>query len=220
MTIVCAFDLTGTLLDLSALESFFTRTFGDARERERWFRDVLQSALALTAMGEYRPFAELGEGALQRRAERRGVRLGRSAPDDLQKAMRELPPHADAPPAIEWLASRGVRLAVLTNTSADRAREALERCGLAKRFEQIISVDEAHRLKPAREAYLLVAEKMGVRPEDIWLVAAHAWDAAGARQAGLKSALVARKSGTVDPALPAPHVIGSSLIDVVQKLTR
>jgi hypothetical protein len=53
--LVIAFDLMGTLLDLSALDGQFRAQFGDTRVRQEWFSEVLKLALAITARGAKRP---------------------------------------------------------------------------------------------------------------------------------------------------------------------
>ena len=60
-----AFDLMGTLLDLSALDEQFRAEFGDTGMRQEWFPEVLKLALAITAMGSYERFANITEAALK-----------------------------------------------------------------------------------------------------------------------------------------------------------
>jgi 2-haloacid dehalogenase len=60
-------------------------------------------------------------------------------------------------------------------------------------------------LKPRREPYDLAARTFGVPIGEVILVAAHAWDVAGALAAGCRAAFVARPGmprNPVDPALP------------------
>ena len=52
--------------------------------------------------------------------------------------------------------------------------------GLRDYFEQMLSADAVRRLKPAPEPYRMAAEGLGVDVGEIRLVAAHAWDVAGA----------------------------------------
>jgi 2-haloacid dehalogenase len=64
------------------------------------------------------------------------------------------------------------------------ARAQLEHAGIIARFEAVLSADAVRRLKPAREPYRMAAERLGVEPGEVLLVAAHAWDVAGALRAG------------------------------------
>ena len=52
----------------------------------------------------------------------------------------------------------------------------------------------------------------------IRLVAAHAWDVAGALRAGAAAAFVARPGMILDPLVPAPDVVGSDLGEVAEQI--
>jgi 2-haloacid dehalogenase len=99
----------------------------------------------------------------------------------------------------------------LTNSTLQVARAQLEYAGLAPLFEQILSADTVRRLKPAREPYLMAAERMRVAPGDLLLVAAHAWDVTGALRVGCGAAFVARPGMVLDPLAPQPLVVGADL---------
>jgi 2-haloacid dehalogenase len=74
------------------------------------------------------------------------------------------------------------------------------------------------RLKPAPEPYLLAAERLGVAVGEVRLVAAHAWDLAGAAGAGCATAFVARPGKVLDPLVEAPDVIGADLAEVADRI--
>ncbi len=50
------------------------------------------------------------------------------------------------------------------------------------------------------------------------LVAAHAWDIAGALRAGAAAAFVARPGMVLDPLAPAPDMVGSDLMEVAERI--
>src|SRR3712207_7801648 len=85
----------------------------------------------------------------------------------------------------------------------------MENSGLRDHLEQILSADDVQRLKPAPEPYRMAAESLGVEVEGIRLVAAHAWDVAGAPRAGGGAALVARPGVGVDPPVGGPGGVGA-----------
>ncbi|MCA1645990.1 MAG: hypothetical protein LC797_11175 [Chloroflexi bacterium] len=72
--------------------------------------------------------------------------------------------------------------------------------------------DEAQRLLE------LAANRMGVEIGQVRLVAAHAWDLAGAQRAGCKAAFVARPGMVLDPFTPRPDVVGTDLADVAEQI--
>ena len=214
MTRICVFDVNETLLDLGALDPRFERVFGDAAVRREWFQQLLQSALVAMVTGSYSDFGTIGAAALQMTAARRGVVLSEEDQQHVLTGMRELPAHPEAPEALDRLRDAGIRLAALTNSTEEVANIQLSNAGLADRFEQILSADTVERLKPAPEPYRAAAESLGVGVEDIRLVAAHAWDVAGAMRAGCAAAFVARPGMVLDPLAPVPDVVGSDLNEV------
>lgn len=213
---VILFDVNETLLDTAALDPFFDRVFGrgSPRVRERWFKELEGLWLTTVATGAYRDFTQLAEAALQMTAEKDGVELSASDRAELLEQMTTLPPHPDAAPALRRLEEKGVRLAALTNGTLKSARAQLKHAGLADFFESILSADEVERFKPAPEPYRMAAERLEVKPKAIRLVAAHAWDIAGAHAAGLKTAFVRRPRKVLNPLGPEPDLQGDDLLAV------
>lgn len=218
MARVCVFDVNETLLDLAALDPLFERAFGDAGVRRAWFQQVLQSAFMATITGAYSDFGAIGAAALQMTAEREGVGLSEEDRRGILGGMRELPPHPEVPAALDLLRDAGLRLAALTNNTAEVAEEQLRNAGLSDRFEKILSADAVRRLKPAPEPYRAAAEALGVETSGTRLVAAHAWDVAGAMRAGCAAAFVARPGMVLDPLVEPPDVVGADLSEVAASI--
>ncbi len=218
MARVCVFDVNETLLDLGALDPHFERAFGDAGVRRAWFLQLLQSALVATVTGVYSDFGQIGAAALQMVAEREGVDLSDEARQRILGGMRELPPHPEVTESLQRLREAGLRLATLTNSTQQVAEAQMENSGLRGYFEQILSADTVGRLKPASEPYHMAAENLGVGVEGIRLVAAHAWDVAGALRAGCAAGFVARPGMVLDPLVERPDVVGADLIEVADRI--
>lgn len=214
MVRVSVFDVNETLLDLGALDHRFGRVFGDAAVRWEWFQQVLQSALVATVTGSYSDFGTVGGAALEMTAARRGMGLSDEDRGDILGGMRELPPHPEVPEALDRLRDAGIRLAALTNSTEEVANAQLSNAGIADRFEQILSADTVKRLKPAPEPYRAAAKSLAIGIEEVRLVAAHAWDVAGAMRAGCAAAFVARPGMVLDPLVQRPDVVGSDLNEV------
>ena len=215
---VLAFDVNETLLDLSALDGLFEEAFGDPALRQLWFAQMLQLAFVGAITDRYVDFTSAQRAALEMLAERRGTELPGAVATAILDRMRELPPHPDVSGALERLAAAGVTLAALTNSPLDVVRDQLRNAGLEDRFAAILSADEVRALKPRREAYALVADTFAIPLADVRLVAAHAWDVAGALAAGCAAAFVARPGMVLSPLGPAPDVVGSDLGDVADQL--
>jgi 2-haloacid dehalogenase len=215
---VQVFDVNETLLDLAALDPHFERVFGDAGTRRGWFMQMIQSALVSTVTGAYSTFGQVAMAALTMTAEQAGVDLRDQDRDAIAGQMRRLPAHPEVPRELERLRQAGFRLAALTNSTEEVARAQLENADIIGLFEQVLSADAVQRLKPAPEPYLMAAERLGVPVEELRLVAAHAWDIAGATRAGCATAFVARPGKVLDPLVERPDVVGADLTEVADRI--
>ncbi|MDF1587348.1 haloacid dehalogenase type II [Marinimicrococcus flavescens] len=215
---VILFDVNETMLDLAALDPHFEALFGDAAARREWFQQLLQSALVATVTDAYADFGAIGRAALSMVVARRGIEAGAQPQQELLLRMRELPPHPEVPQALDRLRSAGFRLAALTNSTLEVAEAQLVHAGIADRFEQILSADTPRRIKPAAGAYRAAARAMGVPEAETRLVAAHAWDVAGAMRAGCAAAFVARPGMVLDPLAPVPDITGADLLEVADAI--
>jgi 2-haloacid dehalogenase len=218
MAKVIVFDVNETLLDLRALDLHFERIFGDAGVRRQWFQQFVQNFLVTIVLDAYVEFGTIGRGALDMVAER----LGRTITDDDRKrilgTIRELPPYPEVRESLQRLKDAGFRLGTLTNSTKQVADAQLGNAGLIDLFEQVLSADEVKRLKPSVEPYRMAAGRFGVPINEVRLVAAHAWDVAGALRAGCKAAFVARPGMVLDPGHESPDVVGRDLREVVATL--
>ncbi len=215
---VCLFDLNGTLLDLSALDPYFARAFGDPGVRALWFRQTLELALTQTAIGSYTSFDRLAAAALDMVAARRGVTVSAADKKDILGGTSTLPAFPDVPEALEVLREAGYRLAVLTNSALPIAQAQVAHAQLSGFFEQVLSADTAGQLKPGPKPYAHAAERLGVAPGHVRLVAAHSWDVAGALAVGMKAAFVARPDQALSPLGPQPEVAGADLLEVARRI--
>lgn len=218
MARVCVFDVNETLLDLGALDPLFEEAFGDASVRRAWFLQLLQSALVATVTDTYSDFGQIGAAALDMTAERQGVELSDEDKQRILGGMKTLPPHPEVVESLGRLRDAGITLATLTNSAPQVAQAQMENSGLGDFFEQTLSADAVQRLKPAPEPYRMAAERLGVETGEIRLVAAHAWDVAGALRAGCAAAFVARPGMVLDPLVERPDVVGADLRAVAERI--
>jgi 2-haloacid dehalogenase len=215
---VCVFDVNETLLDLGALDPHFERNFGDASTRQAWFGQFLTSWLTAMVTGVYQDFGTIGGSALEMVAERQGMNLSDEDKQQILSGMQELPPHPEVEENLSRLHEAGIRLAALTNSTQQVADAQIDNSGLRDYFEQVLSADAVQRLKPAPEPYRMAAESLGVEIGQVRLVAAHAWDVAGAMQAGCAAAFVARPGMVLNPLFERPDVVGSDLREVANQI--
>ena len=215
---VIAFDVNETLLDLSALDPLFERAFGDASLRPLWFAQMLQLAFVGVITGNYIDFGTAQRAALTMVAQRTGTDLEEQDADEIVGAMSSLPPHPEVREALQRLHEAGLRLAAFTNSTREVAEAQISNAGLRDLFEQVLSADEVKRLKPAPEPYRMVAERFATQVAEVRLVAAHAWDVAGALAAGCAAAFVERPGMVLSPIGAQPDVVGADLGEVAERI--
>jgi 2-haloacid dehalogenase len=215
---VIVFDLIGTLLDLQAMDAHFERFFGDAVVRKEWFTQTLQLAMASVMTNAYEDFRVQADTALEITARRYKVSMLGEEKNLILGTLQKLRSYSDVAQNLQRLRDAGLRLATLTNSTAQAAEAQLTYAGLRDHFEQVISADEVLRFKPAPEVYHLAARRLGVEPGQVRLVAAHDWDVTGALRAGCAAAFVARPGQVMNPFGPQPDVRGTDLGEVAEKI--
>ena len=218
---VIVFDMNETLLDMAALDPTFARIFDGADGaalRTEWFAQLLALFLTATVIDEYRRFDELTGDALAMLAARHGATLDDADRAAFKEALGRIPAYADVRPGLERLAAAGFTVATLTNSTRESAVRLLEQAGIRELFAHVLSADEVQRYKPAREAYAHAAAEIGVELDRIVLVAAHAWDVAGAMAAGCTAAFVDRPGKTPDPGAPAPQLRARDVDELARQL--
>ena len=215
---VIVFDVNETLLDLAALDPAFEHAFGDVAARKEWFDRMLRSAFVSVITDRYADFGTIGRAALEMTAQRRGVDLSEEDYAQILGGMRRLPPHPEVPASLERLHEAGLRLAALTNSTREAADAQLKNAGLFDFFEQVLSVEYAGCLKPHPAVYHMAAERLGVEPGGMRLVAAHNWDITGAMRAGCAGAFIARPGMVLGPLDEQPDITGPDLSVVVDRI--
>jgi 2-haloacid dehalogenase len=211
-----AFDLNGTLVDPSVL----AQPLGDSAAAEeivmRAFEDGVAQAMVATLTGEHPPFPTLIEGALRRRLSLAGAEP--DAASDAVALLGSMPAYLEAPSALERLRSEGLRLAVLTQSATESADAVLRFAGLRDRIELVVGSDEVGAYKPDPRMYRALLERTGATAGEVCLVAAHWWDVAGAKRAGLRTGWVARRERLLLASVPAPDVTGADLGEVAEAI--
>ncbi|WP_435060875.1 haloacid dehalogenase type II [Amycolatopsis thermoflava] len=125
-----------------------------------------------------------------------GVSLGEDDRRRLVRAWHRLPAWPDAAAGLARLRSRHV-VAALSNGGFALLTHLVKDAALP--FDCILSAELARDYKPSATVYRTAAGLLDVAPGEVLMVAAHAWDLAGARSAGLRTAFLER------PAEKGPH---------------
>ncbi len=217
---VIIFDVNETLLDLAPLKTSVGKALGDREDLlPLWFSTMLHYSLVETLTRNYHSFGEIGTAALMMVADRQGIKLEyEDAKVAVVTPLRTLPPHEDVAAGLRLLSEGGFRLVSLTNSSAEGSEAQLRNAGLAGLFEKRYSVESVKKYKPHPDTYRLVIHDLGVRPDEVLMVAAHAWDLIGAKNVGLQTAFIARPGTSLYPNAAKPDYIVGDLPELVKLL--
>jgi 2-haloacid dehalogenase len=207
------FDALGTLFDLEPARQKLVEIGAPAAALEAWFERLLHTALALTTVGEFRPFAEIAEATLQTTLAQRD--LDESSTADVLACLESLDAYDDAAPALERLGAAGVRIVTLTNGGGEQTKALLERAGVLEHVERVFSVKEVRAYKPDPRTYRHVLDRLQVAAGDATLIAAHAWDVVGAQAVGMQAIWVARLERRWPLPLPQAETV-ASLVEAVE----
>jgi len=109
--------------------------------------------------------------------------------EHLNRAWHRLEPWPDSVAGLTRLKERFV-ISTLSNGNVSLLTNMAKHAGLP--WDCVISAELFGHYKPDPEAYLGCADLLGVRPEELMLVAAHPSDLRAAREVGLKTAYVVR----------------------------
>ena len=215
---VIVFDLMGTLLDLGALDTYFERFFGDAAVRKEWVMQTLQLAMTAALTNSYEDFRVQADTGLEITARRYRVSLLGEEKNLILGTLHKLRAYSEVARSLQSLREAGLRLAILTNSTAQAAEAQLLYAGLRDYFEQVISANEIRCFKPAQEVYHHAARHLSVEPGQVRVVSAYDWDITGALQAGCAAAFVARPGHVMNPFGPQPDVRGTDLGEVTDQI--
>jgi 2-haloacid dehalogenase len=215
---VVAFDVNETLFSLDPVREEFAAAGLGAEAVPLWFARLLRDGFALAATGGFRAFRDLAADGLELLLREQGRGPDPDLAVGVLARFRELPPQPDAEPAFRRLRAGGVRIVTLTNGHADTVQAMLANAGLEGYVEASLSVDDAGVWKPRPEPYRHAAERCGVAPSALALVAVHSWDVHGANGAGLVTGYAPRLEGAFLGGFTPPDVIGATLDEVAAGL--
>lgn len=200
------FDLDGLLLDTEPgwrrAESELLRRHGDAFTEA----DAVAS-LGTPVQAVVRRYATrlglVGEGRARLLAELMELaRLEYSRPISLRPGARELLTALDG----------RVAMGVASNTPRELVELALQRSGLADRFDAVICAEDVAHPKPAPDIYVEACRHLGVARADAVALEDSSVGIAAARLAGL-TVIAIPESGAVDAS--AAHRVAASLVELL-----
>ena len=193
------FDVFGTVVDWRTSVARETEAVGRAKGNDvDWtafavaWRKLYQPQMQRVRSGElpWTKLDDLHRMSLDRLIVEFGIKgLSEEETDHLNRAWHRLDPWPDAVPGLTRLKTR-YALTTLSNGNVALMVNMAKRAGLP--WDAILGAEPTRHYKPDPEAYLGTADYLGVRPDQLMLVAAHNGDLAAARKVGLRTAFVPR----------------------------
>jgi len=143
------------------------------------------------------------------------------AREELTHAWERLPAWPDVGAGLARLARR---FTVSTLSNGNRSQQAALIHFADLPFQRLLSAEDFRHYKPDREVYLGAASALGLKPNEVMMVAAHKGDLRAAQAAGLRAAFVERPlekgPGGAADRLPDPDadVEATDFMDLADKL--
>ncbi len=214
------FDVNETLIDISTLEPFFQRLFGDAAVLREWFPELILYSQSITLSGIYTPFGALAAGVLRMVGENRSVTVTDDDVAELKSLFGKMPAYEDVAPGLARLKEAGFTLVTLTNSAPGPSPTPLEQAGISDCFDHHFSVEGVGKFKPHPATYEMVAAKLQLDTRDLCMVACHLWDTIGAQAAGCQGAFIQRPHNNILHAdqVPTPDHVATDLMDLAGQL--
>ena len=186
------FDAYGTLYDVQSVADVTEEAFPGYGEiiTQVWRIKQLEYSWLRSLMRRYHDFSVVTRDSLIYTLRLLGLQHDGATFARIIDKYLHLDLYPDALAALSALKDK--RLAILSNGSPDMLNALVENTGLDRVLAATLSVDDHKVFKPAREAYTLIEEKLGVRPADVLFVSSNPWDACGAKAFGLNVAWIER----------------------------
>ncbi|MDT8066648.1 MAG: haloacid dehalogenase type II [Terriglobia bacterium] len=145
-----------------------------------------------TSGAQYKDFWHVTDDALTQVTESMGVELDSNEREYLMSAYLELPIWPEVPAVLEKVRHRRIRMAFLSNFTAEMMRTNLRRAGLSEYFEDLLTTDRVKSFKPSPRAYQMGLDHFGLARNEVLFAAFAGWDAVGAKWFGYPTAWVNR----------------------------
>lgn len=186
------FDAYGTLYDVQSVAAVTDEAFPGHGEMisQIWRMKQLEYTWLRSLMGRYEDFEVITRDTLTYTLGVLGLKPSAGIFDRIMDKYVHLDLYPDAKDALAAL--KGYKLAILSNGSTDMLNALVRNTGLDKILDATISIDSKKIFKPSPNAYTLVEEQLGVKPNEVLFVSSNPFDACGAKAFGLNVAWIER----------------------------
>lgn len=210
------FDIIGTSFSLEKPRQQLLKIGAPHYVLELWFAQALRDAFAFSHAGKYQPLKEILQAELPRTLKLLEIESDTEQCAQIMATFTQLELQSGAKEAFDTLSNAGYKIIALTNGSEDATRTLLEKSGVKKYFAEVYSCDAISLTKPHPNVYKMIQTDS---LKNTWLVAAHAWDIAGAIGVGMKTAFVRQLEKDYLKVYPQPQIIVKNLLDAACQIT-
>lgn len=215
-----AFDMLETVFGFGPLRRRLAEVGLSETSLELWYARTLRDGITLAVTGVMQPFRSVAEATLRGLLAESGLADVERRATTVLEAFSSLPAQPGAEDAMSLVRNAGVKTLALTNGSPDNTQTLLEKSGLDRYVERVVSIEEAGFWKPRAETYRYAAQVAGVVPQRLALVAVHDWDCHGAKRAGLSTAWISSPERKFNPVFDPPDIAADSLPAACEELLR
>lgn len=188
------FDAYGTLYDIQSVASVTEEAYPGYGEiiTQIWRLKQLEYTWLRSLMGRYADFWAITQESLAYTLDCLGLFHDGIVFERIMGKYRHLELYPDARQTLAGL--NAYKLAILSNGSADMLNTLVRNTGLESILAATVSIDTKRIFKPSVNVYGLIETALGIAPRDVLFVSSNAFDACGAKNAGLKVAWIERVS--------------------------
>jgi 2-haloacid dehalogenase len=219
------FDVFNTLVDLQSIEIPYDSSETTINSQEliaSWYAKQLEYSWLLTLMNRYEPFSHIARNALIYTSRTFGLKLSSEQIANIMYARLNIGLFPDVEEGLVKLQEldHKISLCILSNGEKHYINTLISNNDIQKYFDQIISAEEAKKYKPSPEVYFLVLRKKKITLSELMLVSSNLWDIAGAKNVGMVTCWINRKSSATEELEFKPDYVFSSITDIKSILIR
>ncbi|PWJ39343.1 haloacid dehalogenase type II [Sediminitomix flava] len=213
-------DVNETLLDLESMKASVSEALNGREDlMTLWFSKMLHYSLVSVSIDRYEDFGKIGVASLMMVAQNNGIELTEEqAKEAIIPPLLSLPAHPDVVDGLRKLKAKGYKLVTFTNSSYKGVATQLRNANLEDLIEKQLSTESVRSYKPFLETYQWALDSMNLQPNQVLMAAAHGWDVAGAKEAGMKTAFIARPGKALYPLVVKPDFVVKDFLELAEKM--
>lgn len=167
---------------------------------------------------DYADFWQTTKDSLEFALRARRLDLDAAVRERLLNTFTQITVWPDVADAVQRLRETGLRVAIVSNMTQRLLDDGLQRAGLSKAFDHVLSTDAIRSYKPHPGAYQLSVDALGLHRQEILFAPFAGWDAAGAKAFGHPTFWVNRFSAPSEELGTPPDGVGRDMADLLRFL--